>query len=69
MRAQDDWYACLIPVVSNGHGIFRWSADGTVIIGLTTCGRATVEALKLNNELAKQARALWRDAGIHPPKA
>jgi hypothetical protein len=48
---------------------FRWSDDGTVIIGLTACGRATIEALKLNNELAKQARALWRDAGIHPPKA
>src|SRR6058998_3905019 len=46
---------------------FRWNEDGTVIIGLTACGRATVEALKLNNELAKQARALWRDAGIHPP--
>jgi hypothetical protein len=48
---------------------FRWSDDGTVIIGLTACGRATIEALKLNNELAKQARALWHDAGIHPPKA
>ena len=47
---------------------FRWSYDGTEIIGLTACGRATVEALKLNNELARQARAIWRDAGIHPPK-
>ena len=47
---------------------FRWSEDGTEITGLTACGRATVEALKLNNELAKKARAIWRDAGIHPPK-
>ena len=47
---------------------FCWSEDGTEIIGLTACGRATVEALKLNNKLAKQARAIWRDAGIHPPK-
>jgi len=47
---------------------FRWSEDKTEIIGLTACGRATVEALKLNNELAKQARALWHEAGIHPPK-
>ena len=47
---------------------FRWSEDGTEIIGLTACGRATVEALKLNNEIAKQARAIWRDAGIYPPK-
>jgi len=47
---------------------FRWSEDGTEIVGLTACGRATIEALKLNNELAKRARAIWRDAGIHPPK-
>ena len=47
---------------------FRWSEDGIEIIGLTACGRATVEALKLNNQFAKQARAVWGDAGIHPPK-
>jgi len=47
---------------------FRWSDNGTEIIGLTATGRATVEALRLNNELAKQARTIWRDAGIHPPK-
>ena len=46
---------------------FRWSEYGTEIIGLTACGRATVEALKLNNELAKKARAIWRNAGVHPP--
>ncbi|HIE29301.1 TPA: HNH endonuclease [Candidatus Poribacteria bacterium] len=47
---------------------FRFSYDGTKIIGLTACGRSTIEALRLNNELAKQARAIWRNAGIHPPK-
>ena len=47
---------------------FRWSADRTAIVGLTACGRATVEALKLNSELSKQARAVWCAAGIHPPK-
>ena len=31
---------------------FQWSKDGTEIIGLTACGRATVEALRLNHELA-----------------
>ena len=45
----------------------EWSEDGTEIIGLTVCGRATVEALKLNNEFAKQARAIWHDAGIRLP--
>lgn len=47
---------------------FHWSYDGTEIIGLTACGRATIKALKLNNEFAKQARAIWREVGIHPPK-
>lgn len=46
---------------------FRWSDDGTVIIGLTSCGRATIEALKLNNPLALVVRQAWVTAGWHPP--
>jgi 5-methylcytosine-specific restriction endonuclease McrA len=45
---------------------FSWSPDGTRIIGRTACGRATVQALKLNHERAVTARALWRQAGIPP---
>lgn len=47
---------------------FRWSANGTVIIGLTATGRATVAALALNDELRIRARTLWVEAGWHPPK-
>lgn len=46
---------------------FQWSATGTVIIGLTACGRATIYALKLNNAVIVKARTRWVSAGWHPP--
>ena len=42
---------------------FRWSADGVKIEGITPVGRATIEALKLNNELAVEVRRNWVRAG------
>ena len=47
---------------------FRWSEDGVYIIGLTATGRATVDALKMNNEFIVPARRHWVEAGWHPPK-
>ena len=38
------------------HEHFRWSADGTRVLGLTPSGRATVEALQINNAYAVEAR-------------
>jgi len=46
---------------------FRWHENGTEIIGLTACGRATIVALKLNNTLAVTVRRNWVKAGWHPP--
>jgi hypothetical protein len=46
---------------------FSWNADGTEILGLTACGRATVVGLKLNNRLAVTVRRNWVRAGWHPP--
>jgi hypothetical protein len=46
---------------------FRWSTEGTHLIGLTPVGRATVEALRLNNEIAVEVRRNWVLAGWHPP--
>lgn len=46
---------------------FTWSTAGTEIIGLTACGRATVAALRLNNNLAVIVRQNWVQAGWHPP--
>lgn len=47
---------------------FRWSDDGAHIIGLTPTGRATVLALRLNNEFIVPARRHWIQAGWHPPE-
>jgi len=47
---------------------FQWRQNGTEIVGLTTCGRATVEALKMNNPRIVRARRLWVSVGWHPPQ-
>ena len=46
---------------------FRWNADGTEIIGVTSCGRATVAALNLNRSEIVGARSLWVQVGWWPP--
>ena len=46
---------------------FAWANGGTHIIGLTPTGRATVIALRLNNEYVVEARALWIAREWHPP--
>lgn len=45
---------------------FAWSPDGTLIIGMTPVGRATVGALRLNNEFIVVARRFWVEAGWWP---
>lgn len=47
---------------------FIWNEEGTEIIGITACGRVTVVALKLNNNIAITVRRQWVSAGWHPPK-
>lgn len=47
---------------------FRWSEDGVKIIGLTPCGRARVETLRMNNADIVGARSLWVQAGWWPPE-
>jgi hypothetical protein len=47
---------------------FRWSEDGTQIIGLTPCGRATVAALALNRPELVAARWLWVQVDWWPPR-
>jgi len=46
---------------------FTWSLEGTEIIGITPHGRATIVALRLNNNLAVIVRKNWVKAGWHPP--
>src|SRR5262249_40785614 len=46
---------------------FTWSHDGTRIIGQTPTGRATVQALRMNDELIIKARERWVKGGWWPP--
>lgn len=49
------------------HEHFIWSADGILITGVTDVGRATVEALQMNNPFVVRSRRLWVRFGEHPP--
>ena len=46
---------------------FQWSNNLSEIIGKTSCGRATIEALQMNRPRIVRVRSLWRDLGLHPP--
>jgi hypothetical protein len=56
------------PRTQNWNEHFKFSDDKTVIIGKTACGRATVNALRLNFEQAVKSRRLWIQAGWFPPE-
>ncbi|NUO80134.1 HNH endonuclease [candidate division KSB1 bacterium] len=45
---------------------FAWSADGTLIVGLTSIGRATVAALKMNRPQIIALRKYWLATKNHP---
>ena len=45
---------------------FSWTPDGLRIIGLTPTGRATIEALQLNNSFIVRSRYEWVSLGWHP---
>ncbi len=55
------------PRTQNWREHFAWSEDGTMIVGQTPVGRATAQALQLNNEYIVPARRRWVAAGWHPP--
>ena len=55
------------PRTQNWRERFARSADGTEVIGQTPVGRATIVALRLNNEYAVPSRRVWVAAGWHPP--
>lgn len=56
------------PRTQNWREHFKFNENQTKIIGKTICGRATVSALRLNEEQAVKARGLWMEAGWYPPK-
>ena len=46
---------------------FRWDVSGTLIVGLTPCGRVTIDILQMNNDYVVEARQFWVMGGWHPP--
>ena len=46
---------------------FQWNDTGTLLIGLTAIGRATIVALNVNNHVIVDARRRWVSIGWHPP--
>lgn len=46
---------------------FKWSENSVYTIGKTNCGRATIDALQLNNSYAITVRTAWVSVGWHPP--
>ena len=46
---------------------FQWDESGTLLVGLTAVGRATIVALKMNNSIIVYARRRWVSVGWHPP--
>jgi hypothetical protein len=46
---------------------FEWVENGTKLRGRTPTGRATVQALDLNDPTLVVTRDLWVVAGWHPP--
>ena len=55
------------PVQQSWSEHFMWDASKAQIIGVTPCGRVTVEALQMNNPIIVRARKRWVAAGWHPP--
>lgn len=46
---------------------FAWDESKARILGLTPCGRATINTLQMNNPIIVRARKRWVAAGWHPP--
>jgi hypothetical protein len=46
---------------------FAWSADYTLLVGLTPTGRATIETLQMNRPGLVNLRRVLFAAGEHPP--
>lgn len=56
------------PRTQNWNEHFYWSEDGTEIIGKTPIGRATINALNLNEQIIVVSRKLWVSVGWFPPE-
>ena len=60
-----EWTPLFNPRTQEWKQHFTWFNGGIYISGLTAIGRATVIALRLNNENAVEARAIWVAGQTH----
>lgn len=60
-------FALFHPIQESWTDHFVWDESGTMILGITPQGRATVVTLQMNNLTVVQARRRWVSAGWHPP--
>ena len=56
------------PRTQNWQEHFKFNRNKSEIMGKTSCGRATVAALQINNDLAVDTRKEWVKVGWYPPK-
>jgi len=47
---------------------FQWNQDESIIVGISTIGRTTVDLLEVNREGNVNLRYLLQLVGLHPPK-
>ena len=47
---------------------FSWNENSTEIIGLTSIGRATIVALRMNRPQIVRVRRMWVKLGEYPPR-
>jgi hypothetical protein len=50
------------------HEHFVWDATGSLLVGNTAIGSATIAALEINRSALVRLRKLWYQLGEHPPK-
>jgi hypothetical protein len=71
VEAPDPVSGQLVPLYHLRHDAwgthFVWSDDFTLMIGLTSAGRATIDALHLNRDGVVNLRRLLYEIGQHPP--
>ena len=46
---------------------FDWTVNGTLIVGLSDIGNATINLLRMNRPQLVEVRSLWGIVGKHPP--
>lgn len=56
------------PRKNNWSEHFIWNKNQTIIIGVSSIGRATINCLKVNRQEAVNLRGALRVFGVHPPR-